>query len=115
MELLDTPGILWPKFEDAEIGFSLAVTGSVKEEVFDREQAVRLLVDKLQAEYPGILFKNYALTASNYDESEDILHKIARARGCLKAGGVADIDKVIQMVLRDFRTGRLGRFTLDNP
>lgn len=115
LELLDTPGILWPKFEDAEIGFSLAVTGSVKEEVFDREQAVRLLVDKLQAEYPGILFKNYALTASNYDESEDILHKIARARGCLKAGGVADIDKVIQMVLRDFRTGRLGRFTLDNP
>ncbi len=115
LELLDTPGILWPKFEDVEIGFSLAVTGSVKEEVFDREQAVRLLVDKLQEEYPGVLFKNYALTASNYDESEDILHKIARARGCLKAGGVADIDKVIQMVLRDFRTGRMGRFTLDNP
>jgi len=115
LELLDTPGVLWPKFEDPEIGFCLAVTGAIKEEVFDREQAVHLLVERLKENYVQDISSKYGIEIADDDTSEEILKKIAAMRGCLKAGGVPDIEKVIQLVLRDFRTGRLGRFTLDNP
>ena len=115
LELLDTPGVLWPKFDDPEIGFCLAVTGAIKEDVFDREQAVMILVERLKTYYPGDLAGKYGIEVSDTDTVEDVFAKIADARGCLKAGGTLDIDKVIQLVLRDFRTGRLGRFTLDNP
>lgn len=115
LELLDTPGVLWPKFDDPEIGFCLAVTGAIKEDVFDREQAVMILVERLKTYYPGDLAGKYGIEVIATDTVEDVFAKIAVARGCLKAGGMLDIDKVIQLVLRDFRTGRLGRFTLDNP
>lgn len=115
LELLDTPGVLWPKFDDPEIGFCLAVTGAIKEDVFDREQAVMILVERLKTYYPVDLAVKYGIEVSDTDTVEDVFAKIAVSRGCLKAGGALDIDKVIQLVLRDFRTGRLGRFTLDNP
>lgn len=115
LELLDTPGVLWPKFDDPEIGFCLAVTGAIKEDVFDRERAVEILLERLKVDYSQDLSVKYGAEIKATDPVEDVLSKIAVARGCLKAGGVLDIDKVIQLVLRDFRTGRLGRFTLDNP
>ena len=115
LELLDTPGVLWPKFDDPEIGFCLAVTGAIKEEVFDREQAVMLLLERLKSNYAKEISEKYAIEILEADSAEDISRKIAAARGCLKTGGVPDIEKVIQLVLRDFRTGRLGRFTLDKP
>ena len=113
VELLDTPGILWPKFEDPEVGFCLAVTGAIKEDVYDRETAVELLLERLMHIYPEDLRVKYAIDFSEAEPVREVMSKIAVARGCLKAGGVLDIDKVIQLVLRDFRTGRLGRFTLD--
>ena len=115
LELLDTPGVLWPKFDDPEIGFCLAVTGAIKEDVFDREQAVMLLLERLKTNYSKEISEKYGIEILETDSVEDISRKIAAARGCLKTGGVPDIEKVIQLVLRDFRTGRLGRFTLDNP
>ena len=115
LELLDTPGVLWPKFDDPEIGFCLAVTGAIKEEVFDREQAVMLLMERLKSNYAKEISEKYGIEILETDSAEDISRKIAAARGCLKTGGVPDIEKVIQLVLRDFRTGRLGRFTLDKP
>ena len=115
LELLDTPGILWPKFEDPEVGFCLAVTGAIKEDVYDRETAVELLLERLMHIYPEDLRVKYAIDFSEAEPVREVMSKIAVARGCLKAGGVLDIDKVIQLVLRDFRTGRLGRFTLDEP
>ena len=115
VELLDTPGILWPKFEDPEVGFCLAVTGAIKEDVYDRETAVELLLERLMHIYPEDLRVKYAIDFSEAEPVREVMAKIAVARGCLKAGGVLDIDKVIQLVLRDFRTGRLGRFTLDEP
>ena len=115
VELLDTPGILWPKFEDLEVGFCLAVTGAIKEDVYDRETAVELLLERLMHIYPEDLRVKYAIDFSEAEPVREVMAKIAVARGCLKAGGVLDIDKVIQLVLRDFRTGRLGRFTLDEP
>lgn len=115
LELLDTPGVLWPKFEDPEVGFCLAATGAIKEDVFDREQATELLVERLMQRYPEELKSKYAVEFETSDDVREVLAKIAISRGCIKAGGVLDLDRVIQTVLRDFRSGRLGRFTLDEP
>jgi len=115
LELLDTPGVLWPKFEDPEVGFCLAATGAIKEDVFDREQATELLIDRLMQRYPEELKTKYAVEFENSDDVRAVITKIATSRGCIKAGGVLDLDRVIQTVLRDFRSGRLGRFTLDEP
>lgn len=115
LELLDTPGVLWPKFEDPEVGLSLAATGAIKEDVFDREQAVELLIDFLMHNYSDDLASKYAIEIEKSDDVRIVMSKIANSRGCLKAGGLLDIDKVVQLVLRDFRSGRLGRFTLDEP
>lgn len=115
LELLDTPGVLWPKFDDPSIGFCLAVTGAIREDVFDKEIAVEILLEKLIAEYPQDIETKYGVKVSAEETAREFMEKIAIARGCLKAGGVLDIDKVIQLVLRDFKTGRMGRFTLDEP
>lgn len=115
LELLDTPGVLWPKFEDPEVGFCLAATGAIKEDVFDREDATELLVERLMERHPEELKSKYAIEFENSDDVRAVLAKIASSRGCIKAGGVLDLDRIIQTVLRDFRSGRLGRFTLDEP
>ena len=115
LELLDTPGVLWPKFEDPEVGFCLAATGAIKEDVFDREDATELLIERLMQRYPEELKTKYAVEFENSDDVRAVITKIATSRGCIKAGGVLDLDRVIQTVLRDFRSGRLGRFTLDEP
>lgn len=115
LELLDTPGVLWPKFEDPSVGFALAATGAIKEDVFDRQDAVQLLLDFLLQKYPEALASKYAVTVEEQETAPSVMAKIATARGCLKAGGMLDLDKVDQLVLRDFRSGRLGRFTVDEP
>ena len=115
LELLDTPGVLWPKFEDPSVGFALAATGAIKEDVFDRESAVELLIDFLLKNYPQELANKYAVSLEEGDDVNAVMAKIATSRGCLKAGGLLDIDKVVQLVLRDFRAGRIGRFTIDKP
>lgn len=113
LELLDTPGVLWPKFDEPEIGFNLAVTGAIREEVFDKMKAVEILLSRLVAYYPGSLDQKYNVTIAATDEVATIIEKIALARGCIKAGGLVDSDKVINLVLRDFKTGKLGAFTLE--
>ena len=115
LELLDTPGVLWPKFEDSSVGFALAATGAIKEDVFDRRDAVELLLDFLLSKYPEDLASKYAVEITEGETVPTVMTKIATARGCLKAGGMLDLDKVDQLVLRDFRSGRLGRFTVDEP
>ena len=115
LELLDTPGVLWPKFEDSSVGFALAATGAIKEDVFDRRDAVELLLDFLLSKYPEDLAGKYAVEITEGETVQTVMTKIATARGCLKAGGMLDLDKVDQLVLRDFRSGRLGRFTVDEP
>lgn len=115
LELLDTPGVLWPKFDDPSVGFALAATGAIKEDVFDRESAVELLIDFLLKNYPQELATKYAVSLEEGDDVNAVMAKIATSRGCLKAGGLLDIDKVVQLVLRDFRAGRIGRFTIDKP
>ena len=113
LELLDTPGVLWPKFDNPETGFCLAVTGAIREEVFDQEIAVHILIQRLLKLYPQELCASYRIELMPEDTVETVERKIALARGWLQAGGVADKNKTIQMVLRDFKTGKLGAFTLE--
>ncbi len=113
VELLDTPGILWPKFEDPLTGLRLAMLGSVRDEVLNTEELALELIRLLQAEYAGILSKRFAA-----DESKTalfVLYQIAENRGCLKKGGEPDTAKAAGILLEEFRSGKLGRITLELP
>ena len=126
LELLDTPGVLWPRIEDDEIGENLAVTGSIRDEIMDPAELSFILIRKLIQRYPGILCDKYSreLTeaAGTFDgridetlRDHEILEHIALSRGCLKSGGEADLDKAAKLLIHDFRSGALGRLTLETP
>lgn len=114
IELLDTPGVLWPKFEDPEVGYRLAATGAVKEEIVDVEDIARWLIRWLVANSPMALKKRFDLCALPR-EVDDLLELIGIRRGLLLPGGRADRVKTAAALLKDFQNGRLGRFTLDDP
>lgn len=112
LELLDTPGILWPKFEDEEVGFKLATTGAIKDTILNLQDVAVYALRFLAAYYPERLKERYVLS----DIPEDIVvlfDEIGKRRGCLAAGGVVDYDKVAELVLRDIRTEKLGRLSFD--
>ena len=115
VELLDTPGILWPKFDDPEVGVRLAMLGSVNDEILNLEELASKLGAFLQEHFPGALDERYKGEFSPADEPWQILEKIAKARGCLSKGGEADLKKAASFLLDDFRSGRLGRITLEFP
>lgn len=114
LELLDTPGILWPKFEDEEVGFRLAVTGAVNDDVFDHDEAAFKLIAFLQQRYPQQLQERFKLDdAVMQEEPLAILEQIGRNRGCLLKGGRIDYSKVSKGILMDFRQAKIGRITLE--
>ena len=113
VELLDTPGILWPRFEDPKAGVRLAMIGSVKDEVINTEELALELLHFLKEEYSGTLEKRYGIP-----ETEDVLSMlrgIAEKRGCLLKGNELDLGKAVGILLEEFRNGKLGRFTLEVP
>lgn len=113
VELLDTPGILWPRFEDPRVGIRLAMIGSVKDEIINTEELALDLLHFLKEEYPGTLEKRYGIP-----ETEDafvMLRGIAENRGCLLKGSELDLGKAVGILLDEFRNGKLGRFTLEVP
>ncbi len=113
VELLDTPGILWPKFEDSMVGERLSMTGAVNDQILNLEELSLQLIRFLQASYPGVLYARYQVEETG-DEMA-ILEKTARSRGCLKKGDQIDEEKAARLILDDFRSGRLGRITLETP
>lgn len=114
LELLDTPGILWPKFEDEEVGFRLAVTGAINDDVFDHDEAALKLLTFLQKRYPRQLQERFKLTEEDLaQEPLYILEQIGRNRGCLLKGGRIDYGKVSKGILIDFRQAKIGRITLE--
>lgn len=116
LELLDTPGILWPKFEDQAVGLKLAMIGSIKDEILNNEELSLHLIAFLQEAYPGILAQRYGLTeAEERSDKLEVLNAIAKNRGCLLKGQELDYSKAAGIVLEDFRSGRLGRITLELP
>ena len=113
LELLDTPGILWPKFEDPEVGKKLALIGSVKDELLNGEELALALISFLVKEYPGVLADRYSLEEEN--DTVSLLKGIAESRKCLTKGGDLSFEKAAGILLDDFRNGKLGRITLESP
>ena len=123
LELLDTPGILWPKFEDQSVGLNLAYTGAVKDEIMDLETLSCHLMAYLGERYPDALqgaYKLPALPAREMDENDvswgyRLLEAAGRKRGFLISGGEVDTERMARILLDEFRGGKLGRFTLELP
>ena len=114
LELLDTPGVLWPKFDDPQVGEKLAFTGAVKDEVVDVETLALRLISYLKADYTNLLENRYKVELKDLSDYE-ILCEIARRRGMLVRGGEADTERAAATLLDEFRSGKLGRITLEMP
>lgn len=113
VELLDTPGILWPKFEDQTVGLKLAFAGSIKDELLNIEELAVELIKFLKKYYTGVLAEKYNITES--EEAYRCLTEIAEERHCLLKGSELDTNKAALLLMDDFRCGRLGRITLEFP
>ena len=111
VELLDTPGILWPKFEDEEVGMRLAYIGSIKDDILNLEELSLTLIDFLREKYAGALEKRYQIAEEG--TAVQVLEAIARSRGCLKKGEELDYAKASLILFDDFRSGKIGRITLE--
>lgn len=113
VELLDTPGILWPKFEDQSVGLRLAFIGSIKDELFNIYELSLLLISYLQENYENCISSFYGIDEEAKDAA--VLEEIAKRRGCMKSGGQFDLDKAAKCLVDDFRAGRLGTISLEIP
>ena len=124
IELLDTPGVLWPKFQSQEVALNLSYTGTIKDEVLDKEDIAFNLIKKLKKEYLDLLYNAYNLDKEQTnsilekieDENEQILklmNIMGRKRGTLISGGNVDLSKISDIILRDFRTAKIGKITLE--
>ncbi|GCD83370.1 ribosome biogenesis GTPase YlqF [Parageobacillus thermoglucosidasius] len=114
MELLDTPGILWPKFEEEEVGLKLATTGAIKDTILNLQDVAVYALNFLKRHYPERLKERYSLDDIP-EEIAELFAAIGRRRGCLVSGGAVDYDKVAEIVLHDIRTERLGRISFETP
>ena len=115
LELLDTPGILWPKFDDPEVGKRLAFTGAVKDDVLDIEELACYLMDYLAAHYADVLTERYKITVEPGEPGWELLEKAGRKRGFLMSGGEVNTERMARILLDEYRAGKLGRFTLELP
>ena len=113
LELLDTPGILWPKFEDQQVGIRLAISGSINDEILNISELCLELIKILKMDYPGRLAERYGI---DEDAKElDILEAVANKRGCIKKGNLIDIDKAADIIIDEFRGGKIGKISLEKP
>ncbi len=115
IQLLDTPGILWPKFEDVEIGQNLAFTGAIKDEIMDTAELAAKLLEKLAVIYPQKVQERYKLTELEGKIGLKLLEEAGRRRGCLVSGGEVDLYRIASIVLDEFRGGKIGKMTLELP
>ncbi|HJV44111.1 MAG TPA: ribosome biogenesis GTPase YlqF [Bacillota bacterium] len=114
LDLLDTPGILWPKFEDQLVGLRLAASGAIKDEILDFGEVVLFVIEYLRMYYPEMLRNRYKLDNLPNDRIE-LLEEIGRKRGCLMGRGQIDYDKVAELILRELRSGKIGQISLEKP
>lgn len=114
LELLDTPGILWPRFDDQSVGLKLALIGSINDQILNKDELACRCIAILKARYPGMLTARFGLE-TEYREPEELLRDIAKARSCLMKGGELDLARAAALLLDDFRAGKLGRVTLECP
>ncbi|MYL28322.1 MULTISPECIES: ribosome biogenesis GTPase YlqF [Halobacillus] len=112
-ELLDTPGILWPKFEEEEVGYRLASIGTIKDQILPKEDVAAYVLDFLSREYPRLLEERFGL--EQVDDMMEVFEHIGKKRGCLESGGHVNFEKVSDIILQDLRTGKLGLISLETP
>ena len=117
LDLLDMPGVLWPKFDDRLIGENLAITGAIKDAVLNIDEIAMILCGRLKEFYPHLLSERYKLTREEIEESDsyDLFTLIGRRRGFLRAGGVIDEDRTAKTLLEEFRNTKIGRISLERP
>ncbi len=115
LQLLDTPGILWPKFEDPQVGMMLAYTGAVKEGVIDIEELAYFLMELLHKFYPRTLSDRYKVEASEGTRGWELIELAGRKRGYLVSGGGVNMERMCRVLIDEFRSGKLGKFTLEQP
>ena len=113
VELLDTPGILWPKFEDQMVGLRLALIGSIKDEILNVDELAVELMKYLTVHYPGLLNERYEVEEAQ--EITDMIYEVAKNRNCMLKGGEPDYSKAAALIIDDFRSGKLGKITLEDP
>lgn len=113
IDLLDMPGVLWPRFENPIVGENLALTGAIKDDILDIEHIARVLVRRLRTLYPDALAARYKLTDWEALTDADLVAAIGRKRGCLVSGGLVDTERVSNLLVDEFRAGRIGRLTID--
>ena len=113
LELLDTPGILWPKFDDQRVGLHIAMIGSINEDILDQNELARKLLDFILVHYQGAVKARYNVEEEG--NGEEMLTKIAEKRACKKKGGELDLEKMSSFIVDDFRGGRIGKITLERP
>ena len=114
-ELLDTPGILWPKFEDEEVGLKLAMIGSINDNILDTETLCTEYINLMMVVNPNFIKNRYNVEFDTIDEPHDVLEKIAVSRGFIKKGGEPDCERTAKIVLDEFRGGKIGKITLEMP
>lgn len=114
-ELLDTPGVLWPKFEDKRVGLNLALIGAIREEILPVEETALLLLHYVGQNYPQALISRYKLSDNLPETAANLLPLIGQKRGFLLKGGIVDTEKTARLVLTEFRAGLWGRLTLETP
>ena len=115
VEMLDMPGVLWPKFEDQTVAHKLAFTGAVKDDVIDLETLSMMLLENLSQSYPKALIERYKIDISPDDNGISLLEKVGRKRGMLISGGEVNTERASIMVMDEFRGGKLGKITLETP
>ncbi len=115
LDLLDTPGILWPKFEDMTVGLKLAFTGAINDEAYDMEKVMSVFLETMAADYPERLIERYKLSGELPTTSAEILEMIGKKRGFLLKGGIIDHEKGRRIIINEFRAGKLGLISLDQP
>jgi ribosome biogenesis GTPase A len=115
-EILDTPGILWPKFEDKEVGRRIAFTGGIKDEIMDIEELAFFLVGYLRNKYPEMLAERFKITEDTTDIGDfELVELIGRKRGCIVSGGNVDTLRASNLILDEFRAAKIGKITLELP
>ena len=114
-ELLDTPGILWPKFEDVAVGEKLAFTGAIKDEIMDLEEIALRLLELLRDKYPQKLTERYKMTDFEEMSGYEMLELLGRKRGFVISGGEIDTERAAKILLDEFRGAKLGRISLESP
>ena len=107
------PGVLWPRFENRTVGENLALTGAIKDDILDIEHLARVLVHRLRTLYPAAMAARYKLTDWESLTDAELVDAIGRKRGCLVSGGTVDTERVSNLLIDEFRAGRIGRLTSD--